>query len=124
LSTLPLSRFGYVLDVYMPRDRAHRAEHRGFGFVTFETATSLRRVAAASPHTLLGAALAIDTAVPRREDGDDSGSASGPPTSPGATVFGGAPRAAPADAAFGDGGLHAGPARGHEPRPRAAYKPY
>ena len=64
------SRFGFVLDVYLPRDRGDRGgsqrlrhgaeergaaaaaaegQHRGFGFVTFETRSALRRVVAGGP---------------------------------------------------------------------------
>ena len=32
--------FGYVMDVYLPRDKVNRSEHRGFGFVTFDTRSS------------------------------------------------------------------------------------
>ena len=122
------------MDVYLPRDRANRAEHRGFGFVTFETATALRRVVAAGAHTIRGASVAIDAAVPRRDDGggnvvSDGGgggeggagggsgsAASAPPASP--------PGFSDSAAAPTDAGGVAGPARGHEPRPRAAFKPY
>lgn len=62
------TRFGYVMDVYMPRDKHNRHEHRGFGFVTFETEAAVHRVAAHGLHQIRGAAVAIDSAVPRRED--------------------------------------------------------
>ena len=32
----------------MPRDKNNRAEHRGFGFVTFETEAAVKRIAAHS----------------------------------------------------------------------------
>ena len=38
------SKFGFVMDVYMPRDKMNRADHRGFGFVTFETQGALARI--------------------------------------------------------------------------------
>jgi RNA recognition motif. (a.k.a. RRM, RBD, or RNP domain) len=46
------SRFGYVMDVYMPRDKHNRHEHRGFGFVTFETEAAVHRVAAHGLHQI------------------------------------------------------------------------
>ena len=47
------SKFGFVLDVYLPRDKVMRTEHRGFGFVTFETATALARINAHDqPHQI------------------------------------------------------------------------
>ena len=42
----------YVMDVYMPRDRMNRAEHRGFGFVTFETEAAILRVASYGGHMI------------------------------------------------------------------------
>eukprot|EP00884_Botryococcus_braunii_P011478 jgi/Botrbrau1/20330/Bobra.0006s0011.2 len=62
------TRFGYVLDVYMPRDKMNRNEHRGFGFVTFETEGAIARVAAHGTHQIRGSIVAIDTAVPRRSE--------------------------------------------------------
>ena len=123
------------MDVYLPRDRTNRAEHRGFGFVTFETATALRRVVAAGAHTIRGAAVAIDAAVPRRDDGggsvvsDGGGGGEGGGGGGGSGSAASAPPASPpgfADSAAAptDAGGVAGPARGHEPRPRAAFKPY
>lgn len=61
------SKFGYVMDVYMPRDRVNRAEHRGFGFVTFETEAAIIRVASYGGHMIRGSVVAIDCAVPRRD---------------------------------------------------------
>ena len=47
------SKFGFVLDVYLPRDKVMRTEHRGFGFVTFETLSALNRINAHDqPHTI------------------------------------------------------------------------
>jgi RNA-binding protein Musashi len=46
------TKFGYVLDVYMPRDKLNRNEHRGFGFVTFETEGAIARVAAHGTHQI------------------------------------------------------------------------
>jgi hypothetical protein len=46
------TRFGYVLDVYMPRDKMNRNEHRGFGFVTFETEGAVARVATHGTHQI------------------------------------------------------------------------
>lgn len=36
----------------MPRDKHNRAEHRGFGFVTFETVAAVQRVAAHRNHQI------------------------------------------------------------------------
>jgi len=36
----------------MPRDRMNRAEHRGFGFVTFETEAAIIRVASYGGHMI------------------------------------------------------------------------
>ena len=47
------TRFGFVMDVYLPRDKVMRTEHRGFGFVTFETLSALNRINAYDqPHTI------------------------------------------------------------------------
>eukprot|EP00210_Caulerpa_lentillifera_P004774 g4558.t1 len=58
------SKFGFVMDVYIPRSKENKKEHRGFGFVTFETDASIERTVAQGTHTLKGAVLAIDVAVP------------------------------------------------------------
>jgi RNA-binding protein Musashi len=62
------SRFGYVLDVYLPRDKSNKREHRGFGFVTFETEASIQRVVSHVTHYIRGSVIAIDAAVPRQEE--------------------------------------------------------
>jgi len=62
------SRFGYVLDVYLPRDKTNKREHRGFGFVTFETEASIHRVVTHGTHHIRGTVVAIDAAVPRQEE--------------------------------------------------------
>lgn len=62
------SRFGYVLDVYLPRDKTNRRDHRGFGFVTFETEASIGRVVSHGAHHIRGSIVAIDSAVPRQEE--------------------------------------------------------
>lgn len=62
------TRFGYVMDVYLPRDKNNKREHRGFGFVTFETEASIQRVVAHGPHQIRGSIVAIDAAVPRQEE--------------------------------------------------------
>lgn len=68
------SRFGYVMDVYMPRDKMNRSDHRGFGFVTFETQGALARIMAHDqPHAIRGSVIAIDDAAPRKEDGASAG---------------------------------------------------
>lgn len=75
-------RFGFVLDVYLPRDKNNKREHRGFGFVTFETEAAIQRVVAHGPHHIKGSIVAIDSAVPRQEEmllalGADAGLATG-----------------------------------------------
>lgn len=62
------SRFGFVLDVYLPRDKANKREHRGFGFVTFETEAAIQRVVSHGAHHIRGGLVAIDAAVPRQEE--------------------------------------------------------
>lgn len=61
-------RFGFVMDVYMPKAKDNKAEHRGFGFVTFETEAAIQRVVAAGTHRLKGSTVAIDIAVPKMEE--------------------------------------------------------
>lgn len=68
-------RFGYVMDVYLPKSKDNKAEHRGFGFVTFETDAAIQRVVSHGNHRLRGATIAIDIAMPKAED--DSGGAGG-----------------------------------------------
>jgi len=58
------SQFGFVMDVYIPRSRENKKEHRGFGFVTFETEAAIKRAISQGTHNLKGAVLAIDVAVP------------------------------------------------------------
>lgn len=58
------SKYGFVMDVYIPRSRENKKEHRGFGFVTFETEAAIKRVIAHGTHTLKGSVLAIDVAKP------------------------------------------------------------
>ncbi len=53
----------YVMDVYMPRDRMNRAEHRGFGFVTFETEAAIIRVASYGGHMIRYVLTAV-TCIP------------------------------------------------------------
>ena len=36
------SKFGFVLDVYLPKNKDNKLEHRGFGFVTFETEAAVQ----------------------------------------------------------------------------------
>ncbi|CAD7696839.1 unnamed protein product [Ostreobium quekettii] len=57
-------KYGYVMDVYMPRSKDNKKEHRGFGFVTFETEAAVQRVVAYGAHKLRGAVIAIDVALP------------------------------------------------------------
>lgn len=62
------ARFGFVLDVYIPRDKHNKREHRGFGFVTFETEAAVERILAVEEHHIAGCAIAVDRALPRQED--------------------------------------------------------
>ncbi|GAX77680.1 hypothetical protein CEUSTIGMA_g5123.t1 [Chlamydomonas eustigma] len=58
-------RFGYVMDVYLPKAKDNKSEHRGFGFVTFETEAAIQRVVQHGPHRLKGSTIAIDIAMPK-----------------------------------------------------------
>ena len=49
--------FGYVMDVYLPRDKVNRSEHRGFGFVTFETEGAVMRISQHGQHQIRQALL-------------------------------------------------------------------
>ncbi|CAL8463515.1 g3049 [Coccomyxa elongata] len=105
------TRFGYVMDVYLPRDKVNRSEHRGFGFVTFETDGAVLRIHAHGQHQIKGSVVAIDSAVPRREEGtrtDDDVSTSSMQVMD-----------------LGGDDLSLGPARNHpQERTRHGYKPY
>lgn len=46
------TKFGFVMDVYLPRDKVNRSEHRGFGFVTFETEAAVLRIHAHGQHQI------------------------------------------------------------------------
>lgn len=50
----------------LPADKNNKREHRGFGFVTFETEAAIQRVVAHGPHQIRGSIVAIDSAVPRQ----------------------------------------------------------
>ncbi|GLC45344.1 hypothetical protein PLESTB_000312400 [Pleodorina starrii] len=63
-------RFGYVMDVYLPKAKDNKAEHRGFGFVTFETDAAIQRVVSHGQHRLKGSTIAIDIAMPKVEDNE------------------------------------------------------
>lgn len=65
-----LMRFGYVMDVYLPKAKDNKAEHRGFGFVTFETDAAIQRVVSHGQHRLKGSTIAIDIAMPKVEDAE------------------------------------------------------
>ncbi|GMH44921.1 hypothetical protein BSKO_12878 [Bryopsis sp. KO-2023] len=58
------SKFGPVMDVYMPRAKNCSAKHRGFGFVSFQTADSIERVIAHGAHVIKGHHVAVDRALP------------------------------------------------------------
>jgi len=66
-------KYGYVMDVYMPRSKDNKKEHRGFGFVTFETEAAIQRVVAHGAHKLKGAVIAIDVAVPEEASASNVG---------------------------------------------------
>lgn len=61
-------QFGYVMDVYMPKTKDNKQEHRGFGFVTFETEAAIQRVVSHGSHTLKGSTVAIDIAMPKVDE--------------------------------------------------------
>eukprot|EP00775_Hariotina_reticulata_P012169 gene12169-12307_t len=91
-------RFGFVMDVYMPKAKDNKAEHRGFGFVTFETDAAIKRVVGAGTHKLKGSTIAIDIAMPKLDDdlglelsGVTSNSLSPGTGNLGANVLGGLP---------------------------------
>ena len=58
--------FGAVTDAYMPRDAA-KGGHRGIGFVTFASPSSVDAVVS-TPHRLGGADVAVDRATPKERD--------------------------------------------------------
>lgn len=89
-------KFGYVMDVYLPRDKNNKREHRGFGFVTFETESAIQRVVAHGPHQIRGSIVAIDSAVPRQ---DELVLSMDGPSLPGAAASSGAAMLAGADVA-------------------------
>lgn len=47
----------------------NKSEHRGFGFVTFETTAAIQRVVAHGAHRLKGSTIAIDIAMPKVRHG-------------------------------------------------------
>ncbi len=53
------------MDVYLPKSKDNKAEHRGFGFVTFETEAAIQRVVSHGTHRLKGSTIAIDIAMPK-----------------------------------------------------------
>jgi hypothetical protein len=94
-------RFGFVTDVYMPKAKDNKAEHRGFGFVTFETDDAIKRVVGAGTHKLKGSTIAIDIAMPKLDEElgggvDGLGPGAGAPAAGG---FGGLGAALPASGA-------------------------
>lgn len=58
----------YVVDVYIPRERGNREQHRGICFVTFETEAGVERMMAGGKHVLNGSPVAVDRALPRGQD--------------------------------------------------------
>ncbi|KAG1330710.1 DAZ-associated protein 1 [Cocos nucifera] len=65
------SRFGRILDVYVPKD-PKRSGHRGFGFVTFAEDGVADRVSRRT-HEILGQEVAIDSATPLDDAGPSGG---------------------------------------------------
>ena len=53
------------MDVYLPKSKDNKGEHRGFGFVTFETEAAIQRVVQHGTHRLKGSTIAIDLAMPK-----------------------------------------------------------
>ncbi len=49
----------------MPRDKNNRAEHRGFGFVTFETEAAVKRIAAHGAHQIKARLVQTHVVRPR-----------------------------------------------------------
>jgi hypothetical protein len=95
------SRFGYVLDVYLPKSKDNKAEHRGFGFVTFETDAAIKRVVGAGSHRLRNSTIAIDIAMPKEDDAPPGGGApNGAPTTGAGSAAAAAAAVAAAAAAF------------------------
>jgi RNA-binding protein Musashi len=61
------------MDVYMPKSKDNKTEHRGFGFVTFETDAAIKRVVGAGSHRLRNSTIAIDIAMPKQDDDGGAG---------------------------------------------------
>eukprot|EP00798_Chlamydomonas_sp_ICE-L_P026124 gene26124-11843_t len=61
-------RFGFDKDVCMPESKDNKSEHRGFGFVTFETDAAIQRVVSHGAHRLKGSTIAIDIAMPKQAE--------------------------------------------------------
>lgn len=120
------SRFGYVLDVYIPRDKNNKREHRGFGFVTFETEAAVDRILAFDDHQIHGNVIAVDRALPRQEDTSQSGDQAMAGSGHGCDGNPDAVSAALSMAALGLGvnGQMPGPARHNNDRSRYSYQPY
>ena len=66
-------KFGYVMDVYLPKSKDNKTEHRGFGFVTFETEAAIQRVVSHGTHRLKGSTIAIDLAMPKVDEDEGDG---------------------------------------------------
>ncbi len=56
------------MDVYLPKSKDNKGEHRGFGFVTFETEAAIQRVVQHGTHRLKESTIAIDLAMPKVEE--------------------------------------------------------
>lgn len=69
-------QFGALSDVYIPKDMSKK-EHRGFGFVTYESDAVAEKVAATPLHTIDGVPVQVDRAAPKRDDGPGGGRGGG-----------------------------------------------
>jgi hypothetical protein len=98
----------------MPKSKDNKAEHRGFGFVTFETDAAIKRVVGAGSHRLRNSTIAIDIAMPKEDDPSPppafGGGAGGGAGAPSGSAAAAAAAVAAAAAAFDPAGAfgHAG----------------
>jgi len=62
------SKYGEVVDCYMPRDFA-TGKSKGIGFVSFSNNDAVEKLVADSPHTIGGVEVAVDKAEPKESKG-------------------------------------------------------
>ncbi|CAA7395741.1 unnamed protein product [Spirodela intermedia] len=60
------AKYGEITDIYMPKDQASK-NHRGIGFITFESPDSVDTLMAES-HELEGSTVVVDRATPKDEE--------------------------------------------------------